>query len=369
MEKTLVFCLLLALMLTGCKEEKIVSVPIRPVRVFTVETANARASRTFPGKVKATRDASLAFRVAGQIVKLGVKEGDFVKQGQLIAMLDQRDFQAAVADLEARLVGSKSVLKEAKLNIERNKTLLKERIIAQSAFDAAQSTYETSRSEVLSLEQSLRRARLNLQYTRLEAPFDGIIAEKIPSNHEYVQAKEIIVKLIDTTALDVVIDIPENVWVKAFRTGETDLTGFMARFESVPGKQFPVRIKEYQTNANPQTQTYKVTLTMDNAQGLGIQPGMTAEIIGNVPDSDNSKSVTIPFSSVVGEVDGPKYVWVLNDDNLAEKREIRIENLIQDKFRVAGGIKPGDVLIVAGVNYLREGQQVKILEGRIGGRD
>ncbi|WP_394699725.1 efflux RND transporter periplasmic adaptor subunit [uncultured Pseudodesulfovibrio sp.] len=355
--------------LAGCKEEKKVAATIRPVRVFTVENTNAQASRTFPAKVKATRNASLAFRVAGQIIELNVKEGDFVKKGQLISMLDQRDFQAAVADLEARLVGARSVLNEARLNIERNQKLLADHIIAQSAYDTAQSNYETSRSEALSLEQSLRRARLNLQYTRLEAPFDGIIAEKIPSNHEYVQAKEVIVKLVDTSALDVIIDIPETVWVNAFRTGEAELTGFSAQFESLPGKLFPVRIKEYQTNANPQTQTYEVTLTMDNAQGLGIYPGMTAEIIGNIPGQMTSEAVTIPFSSVVGEVEGKKYVWVLNNDSMVQKREIEIKDLIQDSFCVTGGIKPGDVLVVAGVNYLHEGQKVKVLEGRIGGRE
>jgi len=369
MKKVIVFCLLLTFALVGCKEEIKKVESIRPVRVFTVESATAQESRTFPGKVKATREASLAFRVAGQIVKLDVKEGDPVKKGQLIAMLDQRDFQAAEADLEARLVGAKSVLNEAKLNIDRNRKLLADKIIAQSAFDTAQSNYETSRSEVLSLKQSLRRARLNLQYTRLEAPFSGIIAEKIPSNHEYVQAKEVIVQLADTSALDVVIDIPENIWVKAFKTGDVNLQGFKARFESYPDKLFPVRIKEYQTNANPQTQTYEVTLTMDNAQGLGIHPGMTVEIVGSVPEQISAASVTVPFSSVVGEVEGDKYVWVLDSNSSVEKRKIEVEKIIQDMFRVTGDIHPGDVLVVAGVNYLREGQRVKVLEGRIGGRE
>lgn len=355
--------------LAGCKEEVKKAEPVRPVRVFEVAANTESVSRTFPGKVKPTREASLAFRVSGQIVRLDVKEGDYVQKGQLIAMLDQRDFSAAVADLRARLAGARSVLKEAELNIERNRKLLDQHIIAQSAFDSAQSNYETSRSQVLSLEQSLRRAQLNLQYTRLEAPFSGFIARKVPSNHEFVQAKEPIVQLADTSALDVLIDVPESVWARAFEAKTMDLSTIGARFETLPDMLIPVRVKEYQTSANPETQTYEVTLTMDNSDGLGIHPGMTAEIVGNVGPSEKDQSVTIPFSSVVGQAEGDKYVWLLDDENTVTKREVQVGRIINDMFHVESGLVAGDVVVVAGVNYLREGQKVKVLEGRIGGRE
>jgi len=359
--------MLLVVLAAGCKEEVKKAEPVRPVRVVTVSDGSADISRTFPGKVKATREASLAFRVSVQIVRLTVKEGDFVNKGQLIAMLDQRDYQAAIADLQARLAGARSVLKEAKLNIERNRKLLDQKIIAQSAFDTAQSNYETSRSSVLSLEQSLRRARLNLQYTRLEAPFSGRIAQKIPSNHEFVQAKEPIVQLADTSALDIIIDVPESVWTNAFKVGKTDLDTLAAKFESLQGKLIPVKVKEYQTNANPETQTYEVTLTMGNSKELGVHPGMTAEIIGTMPQHNSgTKVVSVPFSSVVGEAEGAKYVWVMGEGNVVSKREVKVGRIVDDAFLVDHGVLPGETIVVAGVNYLREGQKVKILEGRIG---
>ena len=369
MRRIVVLCMLLALSVAGCKQEIKKTESIRPVRVYTVEDSSDNESRTFPGKIKATQEATMAFRISGQIVKLDVKEGDYVKKGQLIAQLDQRDYQAAVADLDARLAGARSVLNEAHLNIERNRKLLNDRIIAQSAYDTAESNYESSRAKVLSLEQSLRRAALNLQYTRLTAPFSGFIAEIIPSNHEYVQAKEPIVSLADTSALDIVINIPESVWIKAGNDIQSTIGCARASFESLPGKSFPVRIKEYQTNANPGTQTYEVTLTMDNPEGLAIQPGMTAELVSDITDAGNDKTVSIPFSSVVGEVEGNKYVWVLKDDNTVDRREVKIEKLVKNMFHVSGGINPGDELVVAGVNYLHQGQKVKVLEGRIGGRE
>jgi len=369
MKKVIFFSMLLALVISGCKEEVKKAEPVRPVRVFKVFNGADTDSRSFPGKVKATQEASLAFRVSGQIVRLDVKEGDYVKKGQLIAQLDQRDFMAAVADLRARLAGARSVLKEAKLNIERNRKLLSENIIAQSAFDTAESNYESSRAQVLSLEQSLRRAQLNLQYTNLEAPFSGYIAEKIPSNHEYVQAKEVIVQLADTSALDVIVDVPETVWARAFKSKGNNLSGVKARFESLQGRSFPVSVKEFQTDANPETQTYKVTLTMDNKAGLGVHPGMTAEIVGNLAPEDEARGVAVPFSSVVGEAEGGKFVWVLADDSTVSKREVEVGRIIEDMFHVEHGLAAGEVIVVAGVNYLREGQKVKVLQGRIGGRE
>ncbi len=369
MKRTIAVCLILTIALLGCKEEVKKVEPIRPVRVFKINDQANPEMRTFPGKVKATREANLAFRISGQIVKIMVKEGDTVKKGQLIALLDQRDFQAAVADLEAKLVGAQSVLKEARLNIDRNRKLLSEQIIAQSAFDTAQSTYETSRASVLSLEQSLRRARLNLQYTRLEAPFDGTIAIKEVDNHEYVQAKEVIVQIEDTSSLDIVLDIPEAVWIRAFNAGNSTIAEIVATFESFPGHRFPLHMKEFQTKANPGTQTYEVTLNMANPDGLGVHPGMTAEVVGRMPDKDSTDAVSIPFSSVVGAPGGTKSVWILNDDNTVSKRDVKLGRIMKDMFLVDSGIVQNETIVVSGVNYLREGQRVKVLKGRIGGRE
>lgn len=368
MRKGIVLCLLLVVLTAGCKEEVKKAEPVRPVRVFTASGDADMDSRTYPGKVKATEEASLAFRLSGQMVRLDVKEGDHVEKGQLIAMLDQRDYRAAVADLQAQLVGARSVLKEAKLNIDRNNTLLKKKIISQGAFDTVRSNYETRRATVLSLEQTLRRARLNLQYTRLEAPFSGVIAKKYTSNHEFVQAKEVIVELEDTSALDIVVDVPEAVWIRAFNEGTTNLVRINARFESLPGKVFPLQVKEFQTNADPGTQTYEVTLTMPNPQGLGVHPGMTAEIRGSLPDQVANMSINIPFCAVTGSPQGKKYVWILGDDQIVHKREVEIGRIAKGMTQVISGVKLNETLVVAGMNYLREGQQVKVLEGRIGGR-
>ena len=204
----------------------------------------------------------------------------------------------------------------------------------------------------------------------MEAPFSGYIAKKIPSNHEYIQAKEPIVELADTSSLDVIIDVPESVWIGAFQTGTIDLSSIKARFETLPGALFPGArqgVPDQRQPRNPDLQGHH-----DHGQlrrSLGIQPGMTAEIVGSVSQDTAERSVTIPFSSVTGEAGGEKYVWILDKENTVTRREVEVGRIIDDMFRVESGLTAGDVIVTAGVNYLREGQKVTILEGRIGSRE
>lgn len=368
--KNIILLLVLSVM-AGCGNAQEVAKPepARPVRAFTTNGATTLDSRTYPGKVKASQEASLAFRLSGEVVELEVNEGDYVRKGQLIAMLDQRDYRAAVADYEAQLVGARSALREAKLNFERTSTLLQKKIVPQSAFDTAQSNYETSRARMLSLEQTLRRAKLNLQYTELVAPFNGVVAKKYISNHEFVQAQEFIIDLEDLSSLDIVVDVPESVWVRMVSKEAREVTCSVARFESLPDKTFPLRLKEYQTNADPGTQTYEVTLTIDDAEESGVYPGMTAEISGELLDQSVGQSVSVPFKAIFGSAQGKKSVWILNENDTVSEREVEIGRISDSGMTlVTSGLTPGETLVVSGVNYLHEGQKVTVLEGRIGGR-
>ncbi|TIH14751.1 efflux RND transporter periplasmic adaptor subunit [Marinifilum sp. JC120] len=367
MRNKMFFLILAMMILPGCKEEVHVEQPVRPVRVLEISDQNAPELRKFPGKVKATREATLAFRIPGQIERFLVKEGDYVKKGQLIALLDQRDFQAAVADLEAKLLGARSVMNEAKLNFERNSKLLASDTVAQSSFDSAQSSFESSRATVNSLIQELRRSKLNLQYTRLVAPFSGTIAVKSVENHEFIQAKEPIVQLEDTSALDVVVDVPESIWVRGFIKKHSHSFKALAKFETYPGRDFKLELKEFQTKANAETQTYEVTLKMDNPDGLSIHPGMTAEVVASMPENKELKFVSVPISAVVGYPDQDKYVWVY-EKGAVKKRTVQVGRIVNANFEIHEGIKPGEQVVVSGAHYLRDGQEVKILKGRIGGR-
>ncbi|WP_419781473.1 efflux RND transporter periplasmic adaptor subunit [Maridesulfovibrio sp.] len=367
MRNKLIFLILTMMLLPGCKEEVLVEQPVRPVRVMKISDRNAPELRKFPGKVKATREATLAFRVSGQIERFNVKEGDFVKKGQVIAVLDQRDFQASIANLEAKLIGARSVMNEAKLNYDRNAELLASDTVAQSAYDSAQSTFESSRATVNSLIQELRRAKLNLQYTRLEAPFSGTIAVKSVENHEFVQAKEPIVQLEDTSALDVVVDVPENIWVRGIIKKDSQNFKARAKFETYPGQEFKLDIKEFQTKANVETQTYEVTLKMENPDGLSIHPGMTAEVVASMPEQKGVNFVSVPISAVVGYPDQDKFVWIY-DNGAVKKRTVQVGRIVNANFEVREGIRSGEQVVVSGAHYLREGQEVKILKGRIGSR-
>ncbi|WP_207260539.1 efflux RND transporter periplasmic adaptor subunit [Desulfovibrio sp. Huiquan2017] len=371
MKRIIALLSFLLLLTGGCREEQPGKEIIRPVRAYRIDRNVMPETRYFPGKVRAAKKAGLAFRISGQIVRLDVKEGDSVREGQLIAQLDQRDYQAAIADLEAKLLGAKSVLTEATLDLRRKRQLLTEKIIAQSVFDTAQSAYETSLASVRSLEQDIRRAHLNLQYTNLKAPFSGIIAVKHVDNHEFVQAKEPIAQCEDVSSLDVIVNIPEAVWIKATRRSDSGGLALKARaaFESYPGESFPLVLKEYQTKANSETQTYQVTLGMENPGAFRVQPGMTAEVFMTMPADAADAEISVPISAVVGEPDGAKNIWIISAEGTVTRREVKLGRLADGAFVVEAGLAQGETVITAGSSFLHEGMKVRVLKGKIGGRE
>ncbi len=364
-------CFLLAaltLTLFGCSSE---TAPppqpaIKPVKTVTVGEREAGALRSFPGTVVAGDAVDLGFRVPGQLAALPVLEGQHVERNDVLARLDQRDFLTTVANLESQLTGAKATLHEATLNLERSEQLLRSDIIARAAYDSAKAAHDNARARLESLEQQIRQARLNLQYTELTAPFAGTVAAKYIKNFENVQAQQPIIRLEDTSTLDVEVEIPEFVYALYSKSGTRPVSP-MVRFEAFPDKEFPARLKEYRTTLNPRTQTYTVTLTVDKLGEVTLQTGMTAEVQGRLPVADQSEGFMLPATAVFGGTQGETLVWIVGDDFSVHSRRVDVGEMQNSDMVIRTGLEAGEKVVTAGVHYLREGQVIRLLEGPVGG--
>jgi RND family efflux transporter MFP subunit len=360
---------LLLLAITGCTsntDAKATPEIIKPIRAVTIGTNSALDTRAFPGKVSASEEVALAFRVAGQLDHFNVKEGDFIKKGTVIAELDNSDFLASAHNIESRLAGAKAVLREAALDLNRKKKLLNSDTIAQASFDSSQSSYDSALSSVNSLEQELKKATLQLRYTRLTAPFSGTIAKKNVDNYQYVQAKEPIVQLEKLSALDISVDIPENLWASGLN-GETESEQATATFSAYPERSFKLYFKESETRANNDTQTYAVTFTMKKPADISINPGMTADVQLSFKRK-NENTFLLPVNAVFADANGTPSIWLISKNGSVHKKRVQTGPLQNDMILIKDGIAAGDKIATSGVHYLTEGQQVSILEGKIGGR-
>ena len=176
-----------------------------------------------------------------------------------------------------------------------------------------------------------------------------------------MRAKQSIVSLDDVSRVEILIDVPELTMatIKTAGTGK----GF-AEFAAVPGKKYPVTLKEYATRADPKTQTYQVVLQMPQPDDLNVLPGMTATVTGSPPAAEREEDrFIIPAIAVFADESGVSHVWVVERETMkVQRRQIKTGDLTGEaSIRILDGLKSGETIAITGVAQLREGMQVRDL--------
>ena len=343
----------------GGDEQELPPPPIRPVKVFEVEGISGEAVRRFPGSIGASQRAELSFRVGGVLQKIEVKEGDRVKVGQVLASLDPTDFEIRLNDRQA-------TFDNAQKNYNRGSQLVAEGNISQLDFDRLEANFRTSQA-------ALDAAKQDLEYTRLKAPFAGVIGRREVENFEEVTANQPIFQLQNLEMLDVIVDLPENLVRSLQRDPEVDTVRdsrvadrieTWARFEGRGDDRFPLEFKEVSTKADAQTQTFRVTLTMPQPKGFSVLPGMTANVFmdfSKVVATDSTRWV--PVSAVVADSGLDAQVWVLDSDSMTvSPQAVTIGRMADGRIEVTSGLDGGEQIVSVGAAYLADGMQVSRMQ-------
>jgi len=350
----IILIIALAFSISGCgkkKEEVVKKEVVRPVKIMTVSMAGAQeVTREFPGKVKADQVVDLAFQVAGPLITLPVKEGQYVKKGQVLARIRPRDFETEIAKAKAKAL-------EAEQQFLRYKDLYAKNQVSKADFDKYKSQHDMSQAYQKEAEDTL-------DDTFLRAPFTGVVARKYVENFQDVQAKEPIVSLQDISRVEVLVNIPENMISRIEKEKGKKTVLAHATFVAAPGQQFPLTLKEYATEADPQTQTFLVTLLMDQPGTINVLPGMTATVIGDKStEKSDQGEITIPAIAVFSDYDGDSSVWVFKTETqTVHQRKVKTGELSgADSIKIVAGLELGEQIAVTGVNSLQEGMKVRSL--------
>lgn len=354
MRKYFVILMIISL-LTSCGGDKNKQNQERMVKTIVIGGDNSLAQRSYPGRVVASQKVDLSFQVAGTLKEFPVKEGMKVTEGDLLAQLDPRDYQN-------RYDAAKSQLNTAELNYKRGETLVISGTIAKATFDELTSKYESAKSNANIQEKAL-------QDTRLNAPFTGLIARTFVDNFQEVQAKQKILSLQNVEDIDIVIDLPERDLVHQQKVsegskGKEKLENAYVKFDSLPDRRFEVNIKEYATEADPTTQTYRITLTMKAPEDVNILPGMTANLVVKQDKNIKTVAMMLPVNAVAVDADGKFYVWVVDDKTMqVHKKIVQVGEMHGESINVNAGVESGERIVVAGVPYLEEGMKVRLFKG------
>ncbi|WP_394204540.1 efflux RND transporter periplasmic adaptor subunit [Shewanella waksmanii] len=349
--------IVIASVLAGCSAESIETPPptVRPVKLIEISDANAGAVRQFPAKVAATKQADLAFRLSGHLVEFAHLEGQHVKKGTVLARLDSRDARNTLLNREADY-------ELAAADFKRKGELLRRELISQAEYDTAQAQLKSSQANLASAQDQL-------SYTQLKAPFDGTIAKIAIDNYQMVQANQTILVLQKDRNIDVVIQVPESLASTITNINSNTHTQPVVRFATKPEQAFAVTLKEHATQVTPGTQSYEVVFTLPQPEGITILPGMSAELSIDVADHKAGSTLSVLPASAISkrDTDGESIVWTYNaDSGKVHAQIVTLGKVTTNGIEITQGIKAGDQVVVAGVQYLAEDLKVKPLRWQRG---
>lgn len=414
----IVWVILATLFLNACEpieEPQVVIETIRPVKTVVVTAPPVETLRRHPGKVQAYQRAELAFNVQGNLIELPIKEGQEVEKNTLLAHLDPRDYKTRLAKVESSIAQARAQLKamkagarpedvqvltaemaaakarfqEAKQQYTRYKDLWAKRVVSKADYDRQESAYNVARAQLNTAQQNLLKGKMGarreeidamesniqgliaqrdeaqnaLNDTYLRAPFTGVIAKKFVENYQNIKAKDPILILQDISQLDIVVNVPEQLIIHA---KEPEFYQFAAIFDTVPNKKFALTIKEYSTEADPKTQTYRGVFTMQAPKDIKIWPGMTATLIAIEPNTTSLSSshiLPIPVNAVFTNALNQQFVWLVETSNMTvHKQQVQVGELTGESIQITRGLNAGERIVIAGVHFLQEGLTIRLLD-------
>jgi membrane fusion protein, multidrug efflux system len=320
----------------------------RPAVIEPVGATEAAAKQRFPGRLRATQRAELSFNVPGFVAEFAPAEGSPVRAGQVLARLDDAVFRS-------RVDAAQSEFDRAKTDLERYQRLY------DTEFAVARSEVDDRRSRLEVARTNLAAARQDLADTVIKAPFNGVITKRRLEAFASVQAKQPIAEVQNLESLEVVINVPQRLLRSQGARAQAQ-----AVFDGSEDRPVPVVVKSFATEADPQTQTYEVVLSLKaRPPGLTLLPGMAVTVLPlDTPARAAAApaTLTVPLTAVATDAAGGRFVWVVGADGRVARREVVPGEVRGGQVIVGSGLKAGERIVTAGVGGLRAGMLVRPLE-------
>ncbi len=346
MKRKKLLCLptLLLCLLCSCSEQKKTSLPVHSVEVTSPTPSCKTITKSYSGIVREAHEISLGFKTAGQIKRIHVEEGKYVKKGELLAELDDEDYKLGVEALQIQY-------DQLKDEVARTRKLFEQKSV--SAND-----YEKASAGLKQLGVQLQVNKNKLEYTRLYAPKDGYIQSVNFSPAEMVDAGTAMFTFLDVSHLEVKTDLPSSIYKVI-----NNVTSYDCMVSSEKESQtYPMDFLSLSPKADG-NQLYQLILKFREKPERQITPGMNIEVRLTINEGNNSKDgFKIPACSIFKSSDN-SCVWVLKEDSTIEKRIITIDNNFSgEQVAVTKGLDGTEKIVRAGVNSLQEGEKVTVIE-------
>ncbi|MFA7004908.1 MAG: efflux RND transporter periplasmic adaptor subunit [Verrucomicrobiia bacterium] len=351
---------------SGCKEKKTSGDPagsnLAPgVVAATVVQQTVPIYVEYVGETEAKDTVDLRARVQGYLMEIRFQEGGLVKSNDLLFVIDPRPFEADLAKAKADLDNMLATLEKARTDVARLKPLVAEDAVPKQDLDNAEAAHKVAMASVAAVQSAVTNATLNLSWTRVCAPMDGIIGVRNYSAGNYVGSvdKAILATMSSVDPMRVTFFISEEDYLRYLEQHAQPQQNKEPHFELILANNavYPHRgVFNFADRAvDIRTGTLKMRAEFPNPKGH-LRPGQFGRIRMKVDEL--ADAILVPQRAVI-EVQGARTALVVSADNKVQQRAILASRRFENSFIVTSGLKPGERVIVEGLQKARPGMTVK----------
>lgn len=355
--------ILLMIGVGGCERKQPVEQIVRSVKTTIVTTATSLGNRQLSGVLRPAEESDLSFQVSGTVDKVEVKLGDVVQKGQLLAVLDPRDYELRQKSVSAEYESNKVDTKTTQEHLKRQETLLAQGYASQAVVDKARSAYELALSKEEISKSQLEEATRNLGRTKLVAPFEGIISLRAIEPHQETQTGRVIFKLQSKEGLKAEVLVPEAL-IRDIKPKQDVLI----KFPTLKNEEIPGVVREVSAQSNSGN-AFPVTIDLAKTPET-LRAGMSVYAVFKGDTQAASSFFLIPLTAIdlrdgkqletQSKIKKAAVFLYDKDQAIVKRQQVSIRDIQGNLIEVIEGLKEGDVLVTAGVPFLEEGQKVTL---------
>ncbi len=336
-----------------------------PVSVAVVQQRDAATWNEFSGRLEAIDRVDIRPRVAGVVDAVHFREGALVKQGDLLVSIDPAPFQAEVDRAEAQLAAAKARAIFTKGELERGQQLISQRIVTQRDLDQRDNANREADANVRAAEATLQSTKLNLGYTEVRAPVSGRVGKiEITVGNQVAAgiASPVLTTLVSVNPIYASFNADEDVVARALKTlGEAqdahlqvDRIPVEMGTAATDGTPYRGKLQLIDNQVDARSGTVRVRAVFDNKDGK-LMPGQFARL--RMGEAKTAPALLVD-ERAIGTDQNKKFVMVVGDDNKAAYREVNLGVAVDGLRVVTDGLKPGEKIIVNGLQRVRPGALV-----------
>ncbi|WP_461483789.1 efflux RND transporter periplasmic adaptor subunit [Porticoccus sp.] len=327
---------------------EVVELKVEPVRLWT----------RFSGRLTAVNSAEIKPQVSGEIQQVLFDDGQQIQQGEVLFIIDPRPYEAEVQQAQAQLTSARSRATLARDELDRARKLVEGQLVSESVFDAANNEYRIANARIEEAESALVKAKLDLEYAHIKAPFTGLISRAELTVGNIVEAGSsapVLATLVSNQQLYAEFNVDEQTYIRSMR--QRDLVGQMPVQLTLADddKVYRGKIHAFDNRLDISTGTIRARAIFENTDGA-LTPGMYANVHLGAPKETN---VMLLPTKAIGTNQDKKFVYIVDENNTVGYREVTLGEYHQGQRVIESGPESGSLVVVNGLSHIRPGMPVE----------